>query len=58
MALNEDIDPNNGDAVFWSMAYRANPTEDIVILPNRDGGHGPRGWRVAAATEPCWSMRP
>ena len=43
MALNEDIDPNNGDAVFWSLAYRANPTEDIVILPNRDGGHGPRG---------------
>ena len=43
MALNEDIDPDNGDAVFWSLAYRANPTEDIVILPNRDGGHGPRG---------------
>lgn len=43
MALNEDIDPNNGDAVFWSLAYRANPTEDIVILPNRDGGHGPKG---------------
>ena len=43
MALNEDIDPDNGDAVFWSLAYRANPTQDIVILPNRDGGHGPRG---------------
>ncbi len=43
MAVNEDIDPNNGDAVFWSMAYRANPTTDIVILPNRDGGHGPKG---------------
>jgi len=43
MAVNEDIDPNNGDAVFWSMAYRANPSTDIVILPNRDGGHGPKG---------------
>ena len=43
MAVNEDIDPNNGDAVFWSLAYRANPTEDVVILPNRDGGHGPKG---------------
>lgn len=43
MAVNEDIDPNNGDAVFWSLAYRANPAEDVVILPNRDGGHGPKG---------------
>jgi len=43
IAVNEDIDPNNVDAVFWSMAYRANPSEDIAILPNRDGGHGPKG---------------
>ena len=43
IAVNEDIDPNNVDAVFWSMTYRANQTEDIAILPNRDGGHGPKG---------------
>ncbi|MEX2450343.1 MAG: UbiD family decarboxylase [Rhodospirillales bacterium] len=43
IAVNEDIDPNNTDAVFWSLAYRANPIEDIKILPYRDGGHGPEG---------------
>lgn len=43
IAVNEDIDPHNTDAVFWSMAYRANPIEDIKILPYRDGGHGPKG---------------
>jgi 4-hydroxy-3-polyprenylbenzoate decarboxylase len=43
MAVSQDIEPENGDAVFWSLAYRANPLDDIVILPNRDGGHGPQG---------------
>lgn len=43
IAVNEDIDPENGDAVFWAMAYRANPEQDTAILPNRDGGHGPKG---------------
>lgn len=45
IAVNEDIDPTNTDAVFWSMAYRANPIEDVVIQPYRDGGHGPKGGR-------------
>jgi len=45
IAVNEDIDPTNTDSVFWSLAYRANPAEDVLILPNRDGGHGPRGGR-------------
>ena len=43
IAVNEDIDPDNGDAVFWAMAYRANPALDVAILPHRDGGHGPKG---------------
>jgi 4-hydroxy-3-polyprenylbenzoate decarboxylase len=43
MAVSEDIHPDNGDAVFWSLAYRANPAEDVVILGHRDGGHGPKG---------------
>jgi 4-hydroxy-3-polyprenylbenzoate decarboxylase len=25
IAVSEDFDPNNADAVFWSMAYRCNP---------------------------------
>ncbi len=42
IAVNEDIDPDNGDAVLWALAYRANPALDIVILPHRDKGHGPK----------------
>src|SRR5262249_22182841 len=29
IALSEDIDPTNTDAVFWSLAYRSNPIEDV-----------------------------
>ena len=43
IAVDEDIDPGNPDAVFWAMAYRANPGRDTAILPHRDRGHGPKG---------------
>tara|TARA_Y100001936_G_C15921865_1_gene584521 strand:- start:205 stop:957 length:753 start_codon:yes stop_codon:yes gene_type:complete len=42
IAVNEDIDPDEGDAVFWALAYRANPALDVAILPHRDKGHGPK----------------
>jgi 4-hydroxy-3-polyprenylbenzoate decarboxylase len=45
IAINEDIDPDNADALFWAMSYRANPALDLQILPHRDQGHGPRSQR-------------
>jgi 4-hydroxy-3-polyprenylbenzoate decarboxylase len=45
IAVNDDIDPNNADALFWVMAYRANPALDFEILKHRDQGHGPRSLR-------------
>lgn len=45
IAVSEDIDPNNADAIFWSLAYRASMTEDLVVTPNRSGGHGPKSGR-------------
>jgi UbiD family decarboxylase len=42
IAVSEDIDPHNADAVFWSLAYRANPIEDVHISPYRSEGHGPK----------------
>jgi 4-hydroxy-3-polyprenylbenzoate decarboxylase len=45
IALNDDIDPENADAIFWAMSYRANPSLDMHILPHRDQGHGPRSKR-------------
>jgi 4-hydroxy-3-polyprenylbenzoate decarboxylase len=40
IAVSEDIDPESTDAVFWSMAYRATPTEDVHIVPFRRGVQG------------------
>ncbi len=42
VAVSEDIDPGNTDAVFWSLAYRSNPIEDVHITPHRSAGHGPK----------------
>jgi 4-hydroxy-3-polyprenylbenzoate decarboxylase len=45
VAVSEDIDPGNSDAVWWSIAYRANPVEDVHIAPHRSSGHGPKSGR-------------
>jgi 4-hydroxy-3-polyprenylbenzoate decarboxylase len=45
IAVNEDIDPDNADALLWAMSYRANPDLDLQILRHRDQGHGPRSRR-------------
>ena len=45
IAVNEDIAPDNADALLWAMSYRANPALDIQILHHKDQGHGPRSKR-------------
>src|SRR5215813_4783963 len=45
IAVNDDIDPENADAILWAMSYRANPVLDMHVLPHRDQGHGPRSRR-------------
>jgi 4-hydroxy-3-polyprenylbenzoate decarboxylase len=42
IAVNEDIDPDNADAILWAMAYRMNPVEDVETLGHRGQGHGPK----------------
>jgi UbiD family decarboxylase len=42
IAIDEDIDPSNVDAVLWAMSYRCNPSEDTQIVKYREPGHGPR----------------
>jgi len=46
IAVNEDIDPDNADALLWAMSYRANSGLDLQILHHRDQGHGPRSKRA------------
>jgi 4-hydroxy-3-polyprenylbenzoate decarboxylase len=42
IAVSEDIDPANADAVLWSLAYRSNPVDDVRVMPYRSAGHGPK----------------
>ena len=42
IAVNEDIDPDDTNAVFWAMSYRCKPHRDVEILKHKDEGHGPR----------------
>ena len=42
IAVNDDINPENADAVFWAMAYRCNPIQDTHVVPYREVGHAPR----------------
>jgi UbiD family decarboxylase len=50
IAVDEDIDPENADALFWAMSYRCQPQHDLKLLPHKDPGHGPRGPRDAGET--------
>jgi UbiD family decarboxylase len=45
IAVSDDIDSRNADAVFWSLAYRTNLNEDLLVLPYRSEGHGPKSGR-------------
>ena len=45
IAIDEDIDPANADALFWAMSYRCQPQHDLKVLDRKDPGHGPRGPR-------------
>ena len=42
IAVNEDIDPDNADALLWAIAYRLNPVDDVLTLAHRGQGHGPK----------------
>ncbi len=48
IAVSEDIDPSNVDGVFWSLAYRCNPLEDIHITPWRGSVQGAQYGRRAS----------
>jgi UbiD family decarboxylase len=45
VAIDEDIDPENADALFWAMSYRCQPQHDLEVVGHKDPGHGPRGPR-------------
>ena len=58
IAIDDDIDPNNADAILWAMTFRAKPHLDMQILPYREEGHGPRDKVRGAEIPRSWSTRP
>ena len=46
IAVSEDINPENADAIFWSLAYRSDFTNDVLMTPYRSSGHGPKSGRA------------
>src|SRR5215211_1449540 len=42
IAVDDDIDPYNTDAILWAMSYRMKPHIDMQMLLHKDPGHGPR----------------
>ena len=48
IAVSNDVDPRNADAVLWSLAYRARMGDDLHVIPHRAGGHGPKSGRRSA----------
>src|SRR5215813_8072153 len=50
VAVDEDIEPDNADALFWAMSYRCQPQHDLRVVPHKDPGHGPRGPRDGGET--------
>ncbi|MDZ4245840.1 MAG: UbiD family decarboxylase, partial [Dehalococcoidia bacterium] len=38
IAVDEDIDPENLDAVMWAMACRMNPVNDVAVVGGRNKG--------------------
>src|SRR5688572_13116866 len=41
IAVNDDIDPDNSDAVLWAIAFRMDPSSDLQVHRYRSPGHGP-----------------
>jgi len=41
IAVDEDIDPEDMDAVWWAIAYRSKPHQDMEILRYTEKGHAP-----------------
>lgn len=53
IAVDDDIDPDNLDAVFWALGYRSQPHRDVQIIRGTDIGHAPRHDARGGADDSC-----
>ena len=50
IAVNEDIQPENLDMLFWAMSYRMRPHQDLRILDHKIWGTGHAPVRMTIIT--------
>ena len=48
VAVDDDIDPKDGDSINWAITMRCEPIKDVHILAGREKGHAPP-FRVAGS---------
>ena len=54
IAVNDDIDPDNADAILWAMSYRANPaTRHADPAAPRPGPRTAQQAQRRRRTRPC-----
>ena len=53
VAVSDDIDANNLDAVMWSFVYRMTPHLDVQIVRGYDKGHAPPFRHIPAIDNSC-----
>jgi 4-hydroxy-3-polyprenylbenzoate decarboxylase len=53
IGVDEDIDPDNLDAVFWALGYRSQPHRDVQIIRGTGYRHAPRHDERGAADDSC-----
>ncbi|HEX2385725.1 MAG TPA: UbiD family decarboxylase [Candidatus Binatia bacterium] len=41
VAVDDDIDPKDGDAINWAITMRCEPSKDVRIVEGREKGHAP-----------------
>ena len=53
VAVDEDIDPENADALFWAMSYRCQPQHDLKVVGHKEPGTGRAARATTARPPPC-----
>lgn len=56
VAVDEDIDPDNAEALFWAMGYRSRPWMDVQIVRGAAVGHSPRVGDDPRAAADAWVL--
>lgn len=58
VAVDEDIDPDDANAVFWAMCYRMKPHLDLQVVRGMEKGHAPPFAGASTGAQPVAHTHP